>query len=561
MPVDVKVTHDEDETHSDTEIVVEEEDQPVLEPVSTEPCGPIEQAKGWFSNFFLGRKSHCVERPHYPPVEKYQTVRIVYEHVHKHPSDDAHGKDRLYLDQSNGQNGFRKMHRYGKEKAAEWKDGIKREGHEWKEGIERTGEEWQEGIERKGEEWKDGIKREGHYVADKLGEAWDRAKQEGQELGDEIEDAADAAKEKAHQVAGQVKGKASDTMNNLRRIPTKAKEEYGRVEDYAKEKLESARQAAATATDFAKAEGERLKIGVEDTIENVKDTVREGVETVHNTANHVKDAAKEKIHRAQHRIHQAGHEAKEEIHGAFNRVETGAEHAFHKFEECLGCPPRRNDLSTFRREDLAGRYGAGYYDRPYGWNPIPITSFYTALSTLWFLWLLRKVWVARNRAGVPAGDGSHQLARELTRDVTVTSIKGNGKGKHGRYSDTASPAQSDDDEETPMLTTTTARLHVEYPSKTASLRSLIRAVDARNTYVQNAAFMLALLAIMELNHAARPLLHLLFVTFTIGNLAQSNHGRALLGKHSLVGPKATIGALLFSALGVLYYCLRCQAQF
>lgn len=432
--------------------------------------------------------------------------------------------DRLLLDQQNGRQGSRKAHRWGKDKAAEWKDGVRREGHEWKEGLKREGQEWAEGIKQEGHEWKEGMKREGHRVADKLDGYWDKAKQEGGELEDEFENAVDSAKDEARYVAGQAKDKvgehgkayaihsslnrrfpqASQTMENLRssvrRIPTKAKEEMDRVDDFVKDKYNSAKEAAATATDFAKAEGERIiegaeriKNDVEDTIDsvknNVKEIVREGVTNVNNAATHAKKAAKEKLHHAQHRIHQAGHEVKEDIQGAFNKVENAAEHTWHKFEECLGCPPRRNDVSTFRREDLNGR-GYGYYDRPYGWNPVPITAFYTALSTLWFLYLVRydlatasnfpsfaqqedmdvnflsdlsrKVWFARRRANVHIGDGSYELAREFSKDVTSTTINGNSKGRHTK---SASPPQSDDEE--PLLTSTTVHTHVavEKPSK------------------------------------------------------------------------------------------------
>lgn len=64
-----QVKHDEDETHSDTEILVQEEDEPILEPVVEEPCGVIDRAKGWMANFLLGRTSQCVQRQTYPPVE------------------------------------------------------------------------------------------------------------------------------------------------------------------------------------------------------------------------------------------------------------------------------------------------------------------------------------------------------------------------------------------------------------------------------------------------------------------------------------------------------------
>lgn len=107
--------------------------------------------------------------------------------------------------------------------------------------------------------------------------------------------------------------------------------------------------------------------------------------------------------------------------------------------------------------------------------------------------------MSRNRAKIFVGDGSAELAREISREIVVsrTTVSENRTEK------------------------TTAILHTENTPAIKKTLNLMRAVDARATFTTNIPLYLILLGTLELAGAYRPLLHILSLVYLIGNVFQT----------------------------------------
>ncbi|KAJ3291792.1 hypothetical protein HK104_005806 [Borealophlyctis nickersoniae] len=544
MPLDVRYHPNQHET----EVIIEDEGENQI---------PQRGILSRLSHFLLGDAPQRHEEP-------AETVKVIYKHVHHYPE---------------GKESDHRMH----ELLEESKDSLKRKGH-------RAKLEWDE----KTQQWKDTAAR----GANRARLEWDEKTQQWKRLGHEVKEgvheAIDELEDEGEQLMDDGKRKASGAMNYLRESFKHAtrimhggvkevEEKAERATETLKDDLESAKENASRVTDRAKAKGKNVKDAVKDTyvhateaIKNAEEEVKERVEEVWHNANNavkenaaratdtVKDTLESAAEKAKHvkesikeNVEAAGEHVKDEVNGAWHK----AGYAWNRFEQCLGCPPRRNDLSTYRRKDLAGRtYGYRLGDP----NPLPITAFYTALSTLWFLWLLRRVWLARKRSKIYVGDGSTELAHELSKQVTVTRVsKPNGvSGKHAK-SNGPSAFSSDEEGETRQVPTmvTTATLQVEDRPAIRKYLSLVKAVSTHRSFATTVPFLLALLAIMETNGAARPLLHLMYIVFTISQLAQSDFGKTVLGPNRDVGTVGVMSTLLMGSLATLYYILGCRASF
>ncbi|KAJ3161704.1 Tethering factor for nuclear proteasome sts1 [Geranomyces michiganensis] len=367
----------------------------------------------------------------------------------------------------------------------------------------------------------------------------------------------------------KLKGKATDTYERARqrahedaeRLRARANQGAEKIEEVGEDVASRAKAAAtqvkgtiAKATDTAKHAKDAVKHQVEEVSEGIKHTVDDAANRVYDTVEATKDNIKDKAHKAKQGVKKTAHHVKEDVRRGVDSVKGSVEdgiHAaedtakgvYHKFEqaaECLGIVGPRAQGRHHGHDQARVSHGwdAGHH---HYYNPVPVTAFYSALSCLWFLWLARRVWMSRNRSKVFLGDGSHELAHELHRNVAVqqTTVTADGR----------------------TAARTTALIHAENHPAIRRLVDLMRAVDSRATFVTNVPLYLVLLGALELAGAFRPLLHVLSIVFLAGNILQSEFGIYTVSAN---GPPRTVGlainwaVLLFGSAMAIYLAVSCQ---
>ncbi|KAJ3013200.1 hypothetical protein HKX48_005892 [Thoreauomyces humboldtii] len=477
-------------------------------------------------------------------------------------------------------------------------------------------------VHSKYENAKDAAAADYYRVHGKYENAKDAARAEYYRVHGKYEDAKDAASSEYNRVKGQAADKyeqtrqrANEEVDNVRHKVDETREEAAaRVKSVADSASRAVKGNVAKATDTVKSAKDSVKYRVDETADAVKQRVGEAKNRVDETAQNVKqrvgeaknrvdetaENVKQRVGEAKHRVHDSIDQARDNVEDAARRakasarekaqnvkdgvregvdnvkegvkdgihaVEDGAEGIFHKFEqagECLGLSGPRTQGASHLCNSLDG---ARSWDRghnafaAHGHNPVPVTAFYTGLSTLWFLWLARyvtslsssharkfpltnlssrRVWIARNRTKIFLGDGSAELAHETHRDVVVSQKTTTADGRAVK---------------------TTALIHAESPAAVRKIATLVRAAHARSSFANMLPVFLVLLGSLELSGAYRPLLHLLSVAFLIGNVLQSEFGifaPNALGSGRAIGLAIDWAVLLSGAVMAIYLAVSCK---
>ncbi|TPX61696.1 hypothetical protein PhCBS80983_g00931 [Powellomyces hirtus] len=384
-------------------------------------------------------------------------------------------------------------------------------------------------------------------VRDKAGEYKDTADAEYARLKGSATDKYEKARQRAHEDAEHVRYRVSEGID---KVEETAEEIAARARNAADAASRNVKGNIAKATDTVKNAKDSVKYRVEEASDKVKHNVEDAAHRVHESIEHTKDNIKDKAHQVKAGVKETAHNVKQGVREGVDNVkgtvkegihtvEKGAEGIYHRFEqaaECLGTVGPRTQ-GRFPGYRLGAKPWDGRYN-DFG-NPVPVTAFYTGLSCLYFLWLARRVWMARNRSKVFLGDGSNELAYELHRDVVVSQTTV-AEGRAAR---------------------TTALLHTENKPAIRKLVDLLKAVEARSAFSTIVPLFLILLGALELSGAYRPLLHLLSLAFLVGNFLQSEYG--ILAADS-VGPGRAIGlatnwaVLLFGSVMGIYLALSCK---
>ncbi|KAJ3147197.1 hypothetical protein HDU89_005794 [Geranomyces variabilis] len=472
----------------------------------------------------------------------YGTERKVGDAARTAERLKAEGRDKLDSTKARVHDESGKRIDHAREKARESKKAVERKAGEYKNAAETKYDEARlrakhdaEHLRARVNEGVDSVVEEGEHAASRahnaaehasrkvssnIAKATDRAKQ----VKDDVKRRVDDVREDVRDGANQAADRARQAKEDVRR----------RVGDVRDDVMDGANQAA----ERARQAKENVKHRIDETRNEINDKVRDVKHGVKQTADDVKQGVRHGINHA-----------KETVEDGIHAVEHGAESVYHKFEEaaeCLGCTGPRTQgrhLGHGHAHHGGNHLGAQPWDSRYNgdvFNPVPVTAFYTGLSCLWFIWLARRVWMARNHSKVYLGDGSHELAHELHRDVVVSETSVAPDGRAAR---------------------TTATLHTVNRPAVVKLAHLLRSVEARSSFATVTPLYLILLAALELAGAYRPLLHILSLAFLVGNVLQSEYGvfaRNGMGPGRPVGTAIQWAVLASGSIMAIYLALSCK---
>ncbi|KAJ3174585.1 hypothetical protein HDU87_007067 [Geranomyces variabilis] len=431
-------------------------------------------------------------------------------------------------------------------------DHAREKARESKEAVERKAGEYKDAAEAKYEEARLRAKHDAERIRARVNEGADSVVEEGEHVASRAQNAAEHASRKvssniakatdrAKQVKDDVKRRVDDVREDVRDGANQAADRARQAKEDVRRRVgdvrDDVRDSASQAAERARQTKENVKHRIDETRNDFNDKVRDVKHGVKQTADEVKQGVRHGIN-----------SAKESVEDGIHAVEHGAESVYHKFEgaaECLGCTgPRTQGMHVGHGHAHGGHHlGAQPWDSRHNadaFNPVPVTAFYTGLSCLWFIWLARRVWMARNRSKVYLGDGSHELAHELHRDVVVSETSVAADGRAAR---------------------TTATLHTVNRPAVVKLAHLLRSVEARTAFAAVTPLYLILLAALELAGAYRPLLHILSLAFLVGNVLQSEYGvfgRNGMGPGRPVGTAIQWAVLASGSIMAIYLALSCK---
>ncbi|KAJ3171881.1 hypothetical protein HDU87_008199 [Geranomyces variabilis] len=377
-------------------------------------------------------------------------------------------------------------------------------------GTEKKIEHAAESAEKQGKEAVD-------YVTDESGRLIDKTSKEYEKMKDKATDKYERARQRAHEDAERLRARVNQGAEKLEEVGEDVAARAKLAASHVKGTIGKATDTARQAKDAVKQQVEEASEGIKNRVDNaanrVYDTVEATKDTIKDRAHHAKQGVKDAAHFVKEDVRRGVHTVKDSVEDGIHAAEDKAKGAYYKFEqaaECLGVVGPRAQGRHHGHDH--GRLGHHGWDGAQHGNPVPVTAFYSAFSCLWFLWLARRVWMARNRSKVYLGDGSHELAHELHRNVAVqqTTVAADGRS----------------------ATRTTALVHAENHPAIQRLVDLLRAVEARSTFANIVPLFLVLLGALELSGAYRPLLHVLSLVFLAGNILQSEC------RHKLLAPKS-----------------------
>ncbi|KNC95974.1 uncharacterized protein SPPG_08578 [Spizellomyces punctatus DAOM BR117] len=374
------------------------------------------------------------------------------------------------------------------------------------------------------------VKEKLENVKDKIYEQYEHGRESFENQYDHVKDTATNEYEKARQ---RVHGNLGNVRNRIH-------DGVETVEETAEQIASRARNTVEKASDSVRQAAEAGRETLHNAADSVKNSVEETAQRIKESVNNAKENVRDKAERVKEGISDSFEGVKDDVKEGISSVKEGFKGALHKAEqaaECLGCvgPRKRPGYESYGARSLDGRWSYPQL----GPNPVPVTAFYSALSTLWFLWLARRVWMARNRAKVFVGDGSAELSRELSRDVVVSRT-------------TVSEGRAEK---------TTAVLHTENSPALKKYLTVMRANDARTAFSTNVPLYLILLCALELAGAYRPLLHILSLAFLAGNIVQTEYGifsPDAIGRGRPIGLATNWAVMLFGSAMAVYLALSCN---
>ncbi|KAJ3157832.1 hypothetical protein HDU89_000211 [Geranomyces variabilis] len=375
-------------------------------------------------------------------------------------------------------------------------------------GTEKKIEHAAASVEKQGKEAVDKLESARDYVIDESGRVIDKTSQEYEKMKEKATDKYERARQRAHEDAERLRARVNQGAEKLEEVgedvAARAKLAAKQVKGTIAKATDTAKQAKAAVKQQVEEASEGIKHRVDDAANRVYDKVEATKDTIKDRAQHAKQGVKDAAHYVKEDVRRGVHSVKGSVEDGIHAAEDKAKGVYYRFEqaaECLGVVGPR--AQGRHHEHDHGRLGHYSWDGAHHQhlNPVPVTVFYSALSCLWFLWLARRVWMARNRSKVYLGDGSHELAHELHRNVAVqqTTVAADGRS----------------------ATRTTALVHAENHPAIQRLVDLLRAVEARSTFANIVPLFLILLGALELSGAYRPLLHFLSLVFLAGNILQS----------------------------------------
>ncbi|KAL1924710.1 uncharacterized protein VTP21DRAFT_4364 [Calcarisporiella thermophila] len=133
-----------------------------------------------------------------------------------------------------------------------------------------------------------------------------------------------------------------------------------------------------------------------------------------------------------------------------------------------------------------------------------VSMIYGPLLALWFVLLARRVWIQRKKTGVWYGDGTYETAKSLN-EVTdgvrptevLTTATTRKRTRKVNAADEITHAQDD--------------RHVSPQQPTPDYSGLTRAISELSHFATTVPFTLLLLLALEVNGAARPIVHVLYL--------------------------------------------------
>ncbi|KAI8821086.1 uncharacterized protein EV422DRAFT_51791 [Fimicolochytrium jonesii] len=397
----------------------------------------------------------------------------------------------------------------------------------------------------------DAIGKAAEEAAQRYNTAKERASQGAQRARETVEDGIKKVQETAEEAAALLKekaAKAAEAVNETKETVKHQVEETAegvkrRVENAAhrvKAELDETVEALRKSAKNAKGKAHNVKEGVKGIPQTLREGVRETAHTIKKNAHNLKKGV-------EHTAHNVKQGAKFTAQDVRKHVKQGSESVLHTFEsaaECLGTRgPRTQGWHPHAGLPGLGTYGGPITGTPFA-NPVPVTAFYTALSTLWFVWLASRVHKARTRTQIYHGSGALQLALESSPSVLLSQT-------------TTTPSTS-------QTITTTHETTDETPHIT-HIHHLIRAIDARRTFTTTVPVYLIVLGAMELGGAYRPLLHMLSWAVLVASVVMTEYGILQPTAHApgsarAVGAGITAAIVLFAACKAMYLVVTCAGR-
>lgn len=202
----------------------------------------------------------------------------------------------------------------------------------------------------------------------------------------------DGAREKLEQLE-KLASKYQPNNENRRAVKRQLREAY-----------DAARGSLDSAVAEARSTLEEAETCVGKTWDAAAGQVRSARESVKEKAHSAWDDARAVIPNPTKVIEGAAHEARDRFGNAYDALRRDVSETVERFK----AGPQ--GIGAIGQDQ--GRYGAGA-------PVVPLATLYGAIFAVWFVWLARRVWIARRKSQVWVGDGTLQMARILFGAQTV----------------------------------------------------------------------------------------------------------------------------------------------